>query len=53
MELTKSAAIESKKRKRLVDIDDLKKLFDTEPDNYKTAWNQVKRCVLGFNEPTR
>lgn len=47
---SQSAATESKKRKRGVDVDDLKKLFDTEPDDYQIAWNELKNRICKLNE---
>jgi len=49
----KSAATESKKRERALDIGDLKKLFDTEPEDYKIAWNEVKHRIIEFNDHAR
>ena len=45
MATTKSAAIQSKKRKRGLNIHDLKKLFDTKPDDYEIAWNELKHII--------
>lgn len=45
MATTKSAAIQSKKRKRGLNIDDFKKLFDTKPDDYEIAWNELKHII--------
>jgi len=53
MASTKSAAIESKKRKRGLDVDDLRKLFDTEPDDYKIAWNELKHRIIELNGHAR
>lgn len=53
MEPTKSATTESKKRKRGLDVDDLRKLFDTEPDDYEIAWNEFKHRIIGLNEQAR
>ncbi|KAL8937648.1 MAG: hypothetical protein Q9216_004323 [Gyalolechia sp. 2 TL-2023] len=53
MEPTQSAATESRKRKRGLDVNDLKKLFDTEPDDYENAWNELKHRVIGLNEHAR
>ena len=50
---TKFAAAESKKRKQALSFDKLKKLFDTEPANYQTAWNELKHYIIQFSEPTR
>ena len=50
MEPTKSAASQSKKRRRGLDVDGLKKLFDTEPDDYKIAWNELKHRIIGILE---
>lgn len=33
------------KNQRALDVDDLIKLFDTEPDDYKSAWNELKHLV--------
>jgi len=53
MASSKSAATESTKRKRGLDIGDLKKLFDTEPDDYKIAWNELKHRIIEFNDHAR
>lgn len=53
MATTKFAAAESKKRKRGLDVDDLLQLFDTEPDNYKIAWNELKHRIIELNEHAR
>ena len=39
---TKAAATKSRKKKRGLDVHDLKNLFDTEPDDYKVVWNELK-----------
>jgi len=49
---TGSAAIELK-RKRVLDVDDLKRLFDTEPEDYKTAWNELKHHIIELNDHAR
>ena len=49
----KSAATESKKRKQALIVDDLKKLLDTEPEDYKIAWNELKHRIIELSEPTR
>jgi CRISPR/Cas system CSM-associated protein Csm4 (group 5 of RAMP superfamily) len=49
---TSSAAIELKKRKRGLDVDGLKKLFDTEAD-YKSAWNELSHRILELNKHAR
>lgn len=49
----KSTATESRKRKRRLDVNDLKKLFDTEPDDYETAWNELKNRIVYLNEQAR
>lgn len=46
-------ATTSKKRKRGLDVDDLLQLFDTEPDNYEIAWNELKHCIIEVNEYAR
>lgn len=53
MATTKFAAAESKKRKRGLDVDDLLQLFDTEPDNYKISWNELKHRIIELNEHAR
>ena len=53
MKPTKSAATESRKRKRGLDVNDLRKLFNTEPDNYEFAWNELKRQFLDTDEHAR
>ena len=50
---TNSAAIESKKGKRGLNVDDRKKLFDTEADDYKIAWNGLKHRILELNKRAR
>ncbi|KAK3177974.1 hypothetical protein OEA41_000106 [Lepraria neglecta] len=50
---TKSAATELKKRKQALNVDDLKKLLDTEPDDYKIAWNELKHRIIELNEHTQ
>lgn len=50
MATTKSAAAESKKRKRELDVDDLIQVFDTEPDDYKIAWNEFKHRFIELIE---
>ena len=53
MVLTKSAATESRKRKRGWNVDVLKKLFETEPEDYKIAWNELKHHFLDLNQHAR
>ena len=53
MDPTKSAATESRKRKRGLDVNDLKKLFDTEPDDYEIAWNELKHRIISLDEHAR
>ncbi len=53
MEPTKSAATESRKRKRGLDVNDLKKLFDIESDDYEIAWNELKHRIIDLNEHAR
>jgi len=53
MASTKSAATESKKRKRGLDVDDLKKLFDTELDDYEIAWNELKHRIIELDDHAR
>ncbi len=48
----KFAATESK-RKRGLNVDDLKKLFDTEPDDYKIAWKELKHHIIEISEHAR
>ena len=43
----------SNKRKRALNVTDLEKLFDTEPDDYETAWNELKRLIIGLKEHGR
>lgn len=50
---TKPTAVESKRRNREFDTDDLKKLFDTKPDDYEIAWNELKHRIIGLNEHER
>ncbi|KAA6409479.1 MAG: hypothetical protein FRX48_07033 [Lasallia pustulata] len=50
MDPTESAASQSKKRKRGLDVDDLKKLFHAEPDDYKIAWNELKHRIIEISE---
>ena len=45
----KPAATESRKRKQGLNVDHLKKLFDTEPANYKTAWNELKHYIVVYD----
>lgn len=40
-----SAATDFKKSKKTIDVDDLAKLFDVDPVDYQTAWNDLKRRV--------
>ncbi|MCJ1471643.1 hypothetical protein MMC13_000283 [Lambiella insularis] len=53
MEPTKSAATESRKRKRGLVVNDLKTLFDTEPDDYEIAWHELKRRIIDLEENAR
>ncbi|MCJ1228220.1 hypothetical protein MMC12_004881 [Toensbergia leucococca] len=53
MATTKFAAAESKKRKRGLNVDDLLQLFDTEPDNCQTSWNELKNRIIEINEHAR
>lgn len=53
MATTKFAAAESKKRKRELNVDELLQLFDTEPDNYKIAWDELKHRIIDLNEHAR
>ena len=53
MATSKSLATESKKRKRGLDADDLKKLFDTEQDDYQIAWNELKHRIIEIDDHAR
>ena len=46
MARTEAAATQSKKRKRVLDVYGLDELFDTEPEDYKVAWNEIKDRIL-------
>lgn len=35
-----------------MDVDNLKKLFDTEPDDYKIAWNELKHRIIDHARQT-
>lgn len=50
MSPTKSAATETKKRKRGLDLDELEKLVNTTPEDYKTAWDELKHRIIELNE---
>ena len=47
------SATESRKRKRGLDVNDLKRIFDTEPDDYEIAWNELKHHIIGLSEHAR
>ena len=53
MSPTKSAAAESKKRTRRLDVVELKEFVDTKPDDYEIAWNELKRHIIELDEYTR
>lgn len=50
---TEAAGTESKKRERGLDLRDLNRLFDTEPDDYRVAWNELKNRVNERNSNAR
>lgn len=43
----------SKGKKRGWDLDDLRSMFDTEPKDYKLAWDKFKQITIGLNEHAR
>ena len=45
-----SAAIGSKKRKRVLDMGGLKDFLDTIPDDYEFAWNELERRIVALDE---
>lgn len=46
MTRTEAAATQSKKRKCVLDVHGVDKLFDTKPEDYKVAWNEIKDRIL-------
>lgn len=50
---TKPAATESNKRKRGFNVDDLEKRLETEPDDYKIAWDKLKHDIIDLDDHVR
>ena len=53
MATTKSAAAESKKRKRGLNVDDIISLFDAEPEDYEASWNEIKVHITALGDKKR
>lgn len=47
------SAIIELKRKWELNVDDLERLFDTESENYKTVWDELKHHIIELNDHAR
>ena len=45
--------MEPRKRDPGLPIDELRRIFDTEPDDYEVAWNELKHRIIETEDHAR